>query len=107
MGPLIVLVKHFEGNEGLPQSDKMQIFFAGFQNQTFRCFAELKDLVSQLGRQYEPLASDFHIKTITSLEEFDEMEEERENGDLNKLMVRRINLIRVNKSLCCFKCFFE
>ena len=103
MGSLKVLVKHLEGNEGLPQSDKVQIFYAGFQKKVFRCFVELKDLVSHLGRQYDPLASDFHIKTVTSLEEFHEMEEELENGNFNKWMVRKINLIRVNKSLCYFK----
>ena len=82
----------------------MQIFYAGFQRKVCRCFAELKDLVNQLGRQYEPLASDFHIKIVTSLEEFDEMEEELENGDFNKLMVRKTNLIRVSKCLMNIFC---
>ena len=53
------------------------------------------------------LASYFHTKTVTSLEEFDKMEEELENCVFNKLMVCKINLIRVNKSLCYFKCFLN
>ena len=55
--------------------------------------------MSQLGKQYEPLASDFHLKTVTFLEEFGGTEEELENGAFNKLMVHKINLVRVNKSL--------
>ena len=59
----------------------------------------MKDLVSQLKRQYEPLASGFHTKTVSSLKEFDEVEEELEHDGFFKWMVRKINLIRVNKSL--------
>lgn len=79
----------------------MKTFYADFQRKVSRCFVELKELMSQLGRQYEPLASDFHLKTVTSLEEFGGTEEELENGAF-KLMVHKINLVRVNKSLSCF-----
>lgn len=80
----------------------MKTFYADFQRKVSRCFVELKKLMSQLGKQYEPLASDFHLKTVTFLEEFGGTEEELENGAFNKLMVHKINLVRVNKSLSCF-----
>ena len=58
-----------------PHSDKMQMFYVGFQRKVFCCFPKLKHSLSQLGRQCELLETDFHIKTAITLEEFDEIEE--------------------------------
>ena len=65
----------------------LRVLFLDFQKKVLRCFAELKDLITSLGKTYEPEDSDFFIKQVKTIEEFDELEESLADPDTRKMMV--------------------
>ena len=60
--------------------------FLDFQKKVLRCFAELKDLLTRLGKVYEP-ESDFFVETVKTHEEYQELEESLEDPEKRKLLV--------------------
>ena len=53
--------------------------FLDFQKKVLRCFAELKDLLTKLGKVYKPEESDFFAETVQTFEEYQELEESLED----------------------------
>ena len=61
--------------------------FLDFQKKVLRCFAELKDLLTRLGKVYEREESDFFVETVKTHEEYQELEESFEDPEKKKLFV--------------------
>ena len=73
--------------------------FLDFQK-ILKCFAELTDLLTKLGKVYKLEESDFFVETVQTFEEYQELEESLEDPEKKKLLVSSAFLVFAVKLMC-------